>query len=61
MEATKDLSAALEAHGEALAAEMQALEDMPQVKLTPASVLMLDLNPCHDRGEACAALTINRD
>ena len=38
MDATKDLSAALEAHGEALAAEMQALEDMPQVKLTPASV-----------------------
>ena len=38
MEATEHLLAALEAHGEALAAEMSALEEMPQVKLTASSV-----------------------
>ena len=32
------MSAALEEHGEAFAAEMRALEEMPQVKLTPGSV-----------------------
>ena len=38
MEAPQELVAALAAHGEALAAELRALDDMPQVKLTPASV-----------------------
>ena len=38
MEATEDMLAALEAHGGALAAEMQALDEMPQVKLTASSV-----------------------
>ena len=38
MEAPQELVAALAAHGEALAAELRALADMPQVKLTPASV-----------------------
>ena len=38
MEAPQELEAALAAHGEALAAELRALDDMPQVKLTPASV-----------------------
>ena len=37
-EAPQELVAALAAHGEALAAELRALDDMPQVKLTPASV-----------------------
>ena len=38
MEAPQELVAALAAHGEALAAELRALDDMPQVKLTPGSV-----------------------
>ena len=38
MEAPQELLAALAAHGEALAAELRALDDMPQAKLTPASV-----------------------
>ena len=38
MEAPQELVAALAAHGEALAADVRALDDMPQVKLTPASV-----------------------
>ena len=38
MEAPQELVAALAAHGEALAAELRALDDMPQVKLTPESV-----------------------
>ena len=38
MEASQELVAALTAHGETLAAELRALDDMPQVKLTPGSV-----------------------
>ena len=38
MEAPQELVAALTAHGEALAAELRALDEMPQVKLMPASV-----------------------
>ena len=38
MEAPQELEAALAAHGEALAAELWALDDMPQAKLTRASV-----------------------
>ena len=38
MEAPQELLAALAAHGEKLAAELRALDDMPQAKLTPASV-----------------------
>ena len=38
MEAPQQLVAALAAHGEALAAELRALDDMPQAKLTRASV-----------------------
>ena len=35
MEAPQELVAALTAHGEALAAELRALDEMPQVKLPP--------------------------
>ena len=38
MEAPQELVAALAAHGEALVAELQALDDMPQVKLTRGSI-----------------------
>ena len=38
MEAPQELLAALAAHGEKLAAELRALDDLPQAKLTPASV-----------------------
>ena len=56
MEATKDLLAALDAHGEALAAEMRALDEMPQVKLTASSVFDRAKPPGSDpdlRGVIC--------
>ena len=37
-QASQELVAALTAQGETLAAELRALDDMPQVKLTPGSV-----------------------
>ena len=38
LEVPQELAAALVAHGEALAAELQLLDDMPQVMLSKASV-----------------------
>ena len=59
MEAPQELVAALTAHGEALAAELRALDEMPQVKLMPASVFDRATPPgsvAQQRGVICRLL-----
>ena len=59
MEAPQELVAALTAHGEALAAELRALDEMPQVKLMPASVFDRATPPgsvAQKRGVICRLL-----